>query len=112
MPTLNIDARDHMAAAAGSLCGSGSLILRNGATVLATHTMAGFTDTGDGVQTANAIANATPVASGLVNTAVIVNGTKQVTLTVGAGMELVMDDYNLVAGGVSKVLSVTITYPA
>lgn len=110
MPTLNTPARDHMAAAAGSLCGSGSLILKNNTTVLATHAMAGFTDTGDGVQTANAIADATPGASGLVNVAVIVNGTKEVSLAVGT--ELLMDNYNLVQGGVSQVTGVVITYPA
>ena len=113
MPSLNAAARNSMATAAGTLCGSGTLQILAGATVLATHTMAGFGSPTNGVITASAIASVTIAASGTANGAKIINGTQEVTLTLGtSGAEVIVSSTSYVAGGTSTINSVTITYPA
>jgi hypothetical protein len=102
-----------MATAAGNLCGTGTLQILAGGTVLATHTMAGFGSPSSGVVTANAIANVTIIAGGTANAARIVNGSNQVDLTLGtSGAEVIVSSTNYVQNGTSTVTSVTITYPA
>ena len=99
MPSLNAAARNTMATAAGNLCGTGTLQILAGATVLASHAMAGFGAASNGVVTANG--------------AKIVNGSQEVTLTLGtSGAEVIVSSTNYVAGGTSTINSVTITYPA
>ena len=113
MPSLNAAARNTMATAAGNLCGTGTLQILAGATVLASHAMAGFGAASNGVVTANAIAGATIAASGTADGAKIVNGSQEVTLTLGtSGAEVIVSSTNYVAGGTSTINSVTITYPA
>ena len=113
MPSLNAAARNHMATAAGNIAPTGTLEIRAGATVLATHTLTGFGAASNGVVTANAIANATIAASGTATTAVLAQDGREVTLTVGtSGAEVILSSLNYVAGGNSIVNSLTITYPA
>ena len=112
MPTLNATARSFMATAAGNLCGTGTLQILAGGTVLATHTMAGFSESG-GVVTLSAIADATNAATGTATAARITNGSNQVDLTIGtSGAEVIVPSLSYVAGGTSTINSVTITYPA
>jgi hypothetical protein len=113
MPSLNAAARNSMATAAGTLCGSGTLQILEGSTVLASHTMAGFGSPAMGVITANAIASSTISATGIANGAKIINGSQEVTLSLGtSGAEVIVSSTSYVAGGTSTVNSVTITYPA
>ena len=113
MPSLNAAARNSMATAAGTLCGSGTLQILAGATVLASHTMAGFGSPSTGVITANAIASETIAATGTADGAKIINGSQEVTLSLGlSGAEVIVSSTSYVSGGTSSVTSVTITYPA
>jgi hypothetical protein len=104
--------------------GTGSLVIYSGTapanaktalsgnTVLATHTMAGFTVSG-GTVTANAIADATITATGT-NTPtfirILVSGVAQYQENVGSGVTL--SDPNYVENGTSKVNSLVITVPS
>jgi hypothetical protein len=113
MPTLNAAARNSMATAAGALAAGGTLQIRAGATVLATHTMTGFGSPTNGVIAANAIADVTIAATGTANTAVLIEAGREVTLTLGtSGAEVIVSSTSYVAGGTSTINSVTITYPA
>lgn len=113
MPTLNATARNFMADAIDDMIGTGTLTIKAGATVLATHTLAGFGAASSGVITANAIADATIAASGTANSAEITLSGRTLTLSVGTtGTEVIVSNTSYVAGGTSQITSVTITYPA
>lgn len=113
MPSLNVTARNTMAGNAGTLCGTGTLVIYAGATALATHTMAGFGAAASGVVTANAIADATIAATGTADSVKIINGLNELTLTIGTtGAEVIVPSLSYVTGGTSTINSVTITYPA
>jgi hypothetical protein len=113
MPTLNATARNTMATAAGSLCGTGTLQILAGGTVLATHTMAGFGSPSTGVVVGSAIADATNAATGTATSARITNGSNQIDLTIGtSASEVIVPSLSYVAGGTSTINSVTLTYPA
>jgi hypothetical protein len=115
MPTLNATARNTMATAAGNLCGTGTLQILAGGTVLATHTMAGFGSPSTGVIVGSAIADANNAATGTATAARITNGSNQVDLTIGvtgSGAEVIVPSLSYVEDGTSTINSVTITYPA
>ena len=113
MPGLNTAARNAMATAAGAIAPVGTLQIRAGATVLASHTLAGFGAAASGVVTANAIANATIAASGTATTAVLSEAGRELTLTVGtSNAEVILSSLSYVAGGTSTINSLAITYPA
>ena len=88
-----------------------SLVVYDGATVLVTHTMAGFNAaTGEGVVTAQAVSDATIAASGTADSAKLIAGSNEITLSVGlSSAEVIMSDLNLVSGGTSTINSVTLT---
>lgn len=123
MPTLNPTARNTMAGHAGNLC-SGSLLLLSGATTVATHAVGPYTAGATGVVSDSTITDATIAATGTINSAKIVNGSNEVSLTVGiegSGAEVVVarrgatpsaSDLDYVLGGTSSISSVTLTYPA
>jgi len=113
MPQLNTAARDAMATAAGNLAATGTLVIYDGATALATHTMAGFGTASTGVVTANAIADVTIAASGTADSAKLIEAGREVTLTIGtSGTEVIVPSLSYVEDGTSTINSVTITYPA
>lgn len=123
MPQLNSAARNDMAAAAGTLC-TGNLQLLAGSTVLATHVVGPFTAGAAGVVSDSTIASATISASGTLSSAKVVNGGREVTLTVGiegSGAEVIVakrgvnpaaSDLDYELNGTSVISSVTLTYPA
>lgn len=123
MPQLNSAARNDMAAAAGTLC-TGNLQLLAGSTVLATHAVGPFTAGAAGVVSDSTIASATIAATGTLSSAKVVNGGREVTLTVGiegSGAEVIVakrgvnpaaSDLDYELGGTSVISSVTLTYPA
>ena len=92
-----------------------SLVIYDGATVLVTHTMAGFNAaTGEGVVTAQAVADATIAASASpsATSAKFIAGSNEIALSVGvsgSGAEVIMSSLALVAGGTSTINSVTLT---
>lgn len=113
MPTLNTAARNAAATAVAGTYASGTLVIYEGLTVLATHTLTGFGAAASGVVTANAISNVTVAASGTANSAKLIAGANEVTLTVGtSAAEVVMSTLSLVIGGTSQINSLTITMPA
>jgi hypothetical protein len=113
MPSLNTAARNTAAGLLAGTYASGTLVIYAGATVLVTHTIAGFGAAASGVVTANAIANATVAASGTATSAKMIAGGNEVTLSVGtSGTEVVMSTTALVAGGTSTITSLTLAMPA
>lgn len=90
-----------------------SMIIKDGAVTLATHTLAGFVTSNsgsDGVSTANAIADATIAADGTADTAEITAGTKTYTLVVGVDITLSTTTY--ITGETSSINSLVVTFPA
>lgn len=113
MPSLNTAARNAAADAVVSTYAAGTLVIYAGATMLVTHNIAGFGAASGGVVTANAIADATVAASGTADSAKMIAGGNEVTLTVGtSGAEVNMSSLALVAGGTSTINSLTVTMPA
>ena len=111
MPALDTTARNTMATAASGI--GSSLQIRQGTTVLATHTVPSFTTTAPGVRTAGAISDATAVESGTADNAILTGAGGVLTLTIGtSGAEVVVDSLSYVAGGNSVINSLVITYPA
>lgn len=114
MPSLNTTARNTAADALAETYAAGTLVIYEGATALATHTIAGFGAAASGVVTANAIADATVSApGGTADSAKMIAGGNEATLTVGtSGAEVVMSSTTLVEGGTSTINSLTLTMPA
>lgn len=122
MATFGANAANSAAQAYATALGTGSLVIYSGVapanaktalssnTVLATHTMAGFTVSGQTL-TANAIADATISSSGTPTfVRVLVSGVAQYQENVGSGVTL--SDPNYVQDGISKVTSFAITVPS
>lgn len=90
-----------------------SLVIYEGATVLVTHTLAGFNAaTGEGIVTANAVSNATVSANTTTaaTSAKLIAGSNEITLSVGtSGAEVNMSTLQLVAGGTSTISSITLS---
>ena len=122
MATFGANAQNSAAQAYATALGTGSLVIYSGTapanaktalsgnTVLATHTMTGFTTTG-GTSTANAIADATIAAAGTPTfVRILVSGVAQYQANVGS--EVTLSDPNYVQNGISKVTSLAITVPS
>lgn len=115
MATGNTDAINARADAFALDFATATLTLLSGATTLATHTLAGFGAAVGGVLTANAIADATNVADGTIDSAELTSGTKTYTLSAGgsgSGAEVIVGDTNYVTGGTSSITGLNITFPA
>lgn len=121
MPSLNAAAQNFMAVASGNITPTGELSIRAGATVLATHTLTGFSEPVNGVVTANAIADVLNTGNGVPTNATLSQSGRVLTLSVGlpgSNAEVIIgetEDETLpeyVVNGTSKITSLTITYPA
>lgn len=115
MPSLNLTARNTAVTALTDTYAAGTLTIQNGATVLVTHTLAGWAAASGGSRAASAIANATIATAGTANTAKLTAGSNELTLSVGvsgSGAEVIMSSTSLSAGGVSTIISLTTTFPA
>lgn len=113
MPSFNTAARNTALTAITDTYAAGTLVIYAGITALATHTMAGWAAAANGSRSANAIANDTVDATGTADSAKLISGTNEITLSVGTtGTEVVMTSLSLTAGGTSSISSVTVTYPA
>lgn len=90
-----------------------SVEIMDGATVLATHTLAGFGAATSGQVSANAIPDATVSNSGTADSVVISSVAGTYTLTVGlsgSGADVIIDDLNFVQGGISKLNSLIVSF--
>lgn len=112
MATFNTAAKNTAMDLFAGTYATGTLVIYEGATVLVTHTLAGFGASSAGVVTANAIADAT-VANNTVTAATsakLIAGGNEITLSVGlSGAEVNMSSLQLVAGGTSTINSLTLT---
>ena len=120
--TTGLGAQSAAATAYGTYYAAGTLIIYDGAapanakaalssnTVLATHTLAGFTES-DGTITANAITSETVSATGTATFGrILISTTSQWQGIVGAEIT-VTPDASYVSGGTSNITSVTMTVP-
>lgn len=93
-----------------------TLTIKDGATTLVTHTLAGFVTSNsgnDGVATANAIADETIATSGTADGAELTAAGKTYTLTLGtSGTDVVVSTTNYISGETSSVNSFAVTFPA
>lgn len=113
MATGDTTARNSRASDFAADYGTATLTILDGATTLATHTLAGFGAPATGVITANAIANATIAANGTANSATISDTAGTYTLTVGtSGADLNLSTLTYVSGETSSINSLTVTFPA
>lgn len=85
----------------------------SGNTALATHTMAGFEAAASGSMVANAIADDTIDAAGTATFARIVSGAYVEQLTLGtSSAQVIVISTSYVEGGLSEIVSVTVTKAA
>lgn len=90
-----------------------TLNILDGATTLASHTLAGFGASVGGVITAGAIANVNAAATGTADGATLTNGTGTYTLTVGlSGADVNLTTLDYVSGEPSAISALTVTFPA
>ena len=82
----------------------------SGNNALAAHTLTGFAAASSGTMTANAITNATISATGTATFARIVSGSYVEQLTLGtSGTQVVVNTTSYVSGGVSQIVSITLS---
>lgn len=113
MATGDTTARNSRASDFAADYATATLTIFDGATTLATHTLAGFGAPSTGVITANAIADATIAASGTADSATISDTAGTYTLTVGtSGADLNLSTLTYVNGETSSINSLTVTFPA
>ena len=115
MATGNTAARDARAEDFATDFTTASLVILDGGTTLATHTLAGFGAVATGVVTASSIADATIAAGGDADSATLTAGTKVYTLTVGlagSGADVIVSNATYVSGGTSTINSLAVTFPA
>jgi len=92
-----------------------TLEIRDGSTVLATHTLAGFGAASGGTITANAIADDTIDATGTADNAKLIDGSTEYALTLGTSgdvptPDVIVSTTNYISGETSSVNSLAITF--
>jgi hypothetical protein len=115
MSTGDTTARNSRASDFSADFTTASLLIKVGATTVATHTLAGFGAPATGVITAAAIADQTYSSGGTISSAVLTDTAGEYTLTVGiaaSGADVIFDTLTAVIGGTSKINSLTVTFPA
>lgn len=111
MPTLDAAATLEQADDFAADYGAASLTVQEGATVLATHTLAGFVTANAGsaaTATANAVSDVTIPASGTADTVLMSAGGKVIDIT----NDVTLATTNYVSGETSSVSSLVFTFPA
>lgn len=113
MATANTTERNARASDWAARYANATLEIRDGTTVTATHTLAGFGAPSTGVITANAISDATIAASGTADNAKLIDGANEYDLTLGtSGADVVVSTTNYISGETSSINSLTVTFPA
>ena len=97
--------------------GNGILQIRNGTTVLAAHTLAGFAAASGGTVIANAIANVNITGAGTqtANNAKLIDGSDEYDLTLGlagSGSDVIVTSTTYVNGQPSEITGFQVTFPA
>ena len=111
MATPNIAELNALANDLATRYADATLQIREGATVLATHTLAGFGAASNGTVTANAIADDTIDATGTADNAKLIDGSTEYDLTLGtSGTDVVVSTTNYITGEKSSVNSLAITF--
>ena len=111
MATPNIAELNALANDLATRYADATLQIREGATVLATHTLAGFGAASNGTVTANAIADDTIDATGTADNAKLIDGSTEYDLTLGtSGTDVVVSTTNYITGETSSVNSLAITF--
>lgn len=111
MPTLDAAATLEQANDFVADYGTATLTVQEGATVLATHTLAGFATANAGnaaTATANAVTDATISTSGTADTVLISAGGKVIDIT----DDVTLATTNYISGETSSVSSLVFTFPA
>jgi hypothetical protein len=115
MSTGDTTAVNSRAAAFSSDFSTSALVIKAGATTLATHTLAGFGAPLVGVITASAIADVTIAATETADSATVTDTAGEYTLTVGttgSGADVILSTLAFIAGETSSVSALTVTFPA
>lgn len=113
MATANTAERNARADDWATRYADATLQIREGATVLASHTLAGFGAASNGTVTASAIADATIAASGTADNAKLIDGSTEYDLTLGtSGADVVVSTTNYISGETSSINSFAVTFPA
>lgn len=113
MATANTAERNARAEDWAARYADATLEIRAGATVLATHTLAGFGAASNGTVTANAIADASIAANGTADNAKLIDGATEYDLTLGtSGADVVVSTTNYISGETSSINSFAATFPA
>ena len=111
MATPNIAELNALANDLATRYADATLQIREGTTVLATHTLAGFGAASNGTVTANAIADDTIDATGTADNAKLIDGATEYDLTLGtSGTDVVVSTTNYISGETSSVNSLAITF--
>lgn len=113
MATADTTARNSRANDFAADFGTATLEILEGATVLATHTLAGFGAAATGTITASAIADATIAADGTADSATISDTAGTYALTVGtSGADLNLSTLTYISGETSSISSLAVNFPA
>ena len=115
MATGDTTARNSRASDFSTDYSTATLLILDGATTLADHTLAGFGAPATGVITANAIADDTIPATGTADGATLSDTAGTYTLTVGltgSGADVILSTLSYVSGETSSVSAMTVTFPA
>ena len=115
MSTGDTTAINSRAAAFSTDYSAATLVIKAGATTLATHTLAGFGAPATGVITASAIADATIADNGTADSATLSDAAGSYTLTVGtsgSGADVIISTLTFIAAETSSVTALTVTFPA
>lgn len=115
MATANVSEQNQRASDWSARFGTATLVIANGATPLATHTLTGFGAPAAGVITGNTIADAPIANTATANTATLTSGANVYTLTVGlsgSGADVIVSNTSYVAGETSSITALTVTFPA
>lgn len=111
MPVKNAAATLNEASNFNDDWGAATLTVQEGATVLATHTMAGFTASNsgaNGVATANAVTDAEIAQNGTADTVLLTQGLREIDIT----SDVTLSTTNYQVGNDSRVVSLSFTFPA
>ena len=115
MSTADTTARNSRASDFATDFATATLVIKAGATTLATHTLAGFGAPSTGVITASAIADATIAATDTADSATLTDTAGVYTLTVGtvsSGADVEISTLTFISGETSSITSLTVDFPA
>ena len=115
MATADTAARNSRASAFSADYATATLTILGGATVLAVHTLTGFSAPATGVITASAIADTTITSTGTADGATFTDAAGSYALTVGltgSGSDVEYGSLSFILGKTASISSGTVDFPA